>query len=272
VKAASGGAVLERILGPKRAEIARMLAAPPVAARRASGGGVVEALERPSGTPLRLIAEVKLRSPSAGELSSVLAPEERALCYAKAGASMISVLTDRPFFGGSYAALAACRDALDSALGQERPRLLCKEFILHPIQLARALDAGADAALLIARIVSPADLASLSAEARRLGIEPFVEVATPEELAAAEAAGARVIGVNARDLDTLAMDPERASRVLAQIPEGVVRVHLSGLGSPEAVTRVAEGPADAALIGEALMRQDDPTELLGAMVRAAGGG
>lgn len=267
---AEGAAVLERILGPKRAEIARMLAGPQVPPRRASGGGVVEALRRTSGTPLRLIAEVKLRSPSAGELSSVLTPAERALRYAAAGATMISVLTDRPFFGGSYDALAACREALDGALGAARPRLLCKEFILHPIQLSRALDAGADAALLIARIVSPRDLASLSAEARRLGLEPFVEVATLAELAAAEEAGARVIGVNARDLDTLAMDPERAAQVLARIPAGVVRVHLSGLGSPEAVARVAEGPADAALIGEALMRQDDPTELLRAMVRAAG--
>ncbi len=286
---AAGPAVLERILGPKRAEIARMLAGPQVPPRRTSGGGVVEALQRPAlndgdsarqaglrpqtpRAPLRLIAEVKLRSPSAGELSQVLTPAERALRYAAAGASMISVLTDRPFFGGSYGALAACREALDGAFGAARPRLLCKEFILHPVQLSRALDAGADAALLIARIVSAEDLASLASEARRLGIEPFVEVATEAELDAAEAAGARVIGVNARDLDTLAMDPERAARVLARIREGVVRVHLSGLGAPEAVARVAGGPADAALIGEALMRQDDPTELLGAMVRAAAGG
>ncbi|UQA54866.1 indole-3-glycerol phosphate synthase TrpC [Polyangium aurulentum] len=267
-----GTAVLERILGPKRAEIARMLAGPRVPPRRTPGGGVIEALRRSAGAPLRLIAEVKLRSPSAGELSSVLTPADRALRYAAAGATMISVLTDKPFFGGSYDALAACRDALDAALGAARPRLLCKEFILHPIQLARAQDAGADAALLIARIVSPEDLALLAAEARTLGIEPFIEVATEAELDAAEAAGARLIGVNARDLDTLVMDPERAARVLARIREGVVRVHLSGLGSPEAVARVAEGPADAALIGEALMRQDDPTELLSAMVRAAGGG
>jgi indole-3-glycerol phosphate synthase len=262
--------MIDRILIPKRAEIARMLAGPNFPPRRRPRGGVVEALLRPPGAPLRLFAEVKLRSPSAGELSRALPPASRAVRYARAGAAMISVLTDAPFFGGSYADLAACRDALDAELGEARPFLLCKEFILHPIQLDRALDAGADAALLIARIVSPADLARLAAEARTRGLEPLVEVATEDELGAARAAGARLVGVNARDLNTLRMDAARAAAVLAQIEPGTAAVHLSGLGKPEDVARVAASRADAALIGEALMREDDPTELLGAMVRAAG--
>lgn len=278
--------VLDRILIPKRAEIARMLSGVRLPPRRRPGGQVLEALVRPEGAPLRLIAEVKRRSPSAGELSQALSPPERALCYARAGARMISVLTDAPFFGGSFDHLAACRDALDEALGPARPRLLCKEFILDPIQLDRALDAGADAALLIARILTPDALVALSLEARARGIEPLVEVASEEELGAAKQAGARLIGVNARDLNTLKMDAERAARILGQIEPTAVAIHLSGLASPDDVTRVAfpstlvgdplsRSPpsttrrADAALIGEALMRQDDPTALLSAMVRAA---
>jgi indole-3-glycerol phosphate synthase len=291
--------VLDRILIPKRAEIARMLSGVQLPPRRRPGGQVIEALVRPEGAPLRLIAEVKRRSPSAGELSQALSPPERAVCYARAGARMISVLTDAPFFGGSFDHLAACRDALDEALGPARPRLLCKEFILDPIQLDRALDAGADAALLIARILTPDALVALSVEARARGIEPLVEVASEEELDAAKQAGARLIGVNARDLNTLKMDGERAARILGQIEREAVAIHLSGLASPDDVTRVAFPPAlvgdplsrsppptlvgdplsrsppsttrraDAALIGEALMRQDDPSALLSAMVRAA---
>jgi indole-3-glycerol phosphate synthase len=263
--------VIDRILGPKRAEVARMLAAPPLLPRRRPGGGVVEALARPRGEALRLLAEVKFRSPSAGELSRVLGAGQRALAYARGGARMISVLTDRPFFGGSFDDLAAARDSLDAALGDARPRLLCKEFVLDAIQLDRAADAGADAVLLIARIVSPERLAALAAAARRAGLEPLVEVATLEELDAAHRAEARVVGVNARDLNTLKMDAARAAEVLRAVPPEAVAVHLSGLAAPADVARVAGGRADAALIGEALMRQDDPEELLRAMVHAARG-
>ncbi|MDI3283410.1 indole-3-glycerol-phosphate synthase [Polyangium sp. 15x6] len=261
--------VLDTILASKRAEIAALLAAPPPRTTRVPSGGVFEALRRPEGGALRLLAEVKLRSPSAGALSSVLRPAERARRYAEAGAAMISVLVDGPFFGGSYDDLAACRDALDVTFGAARPKLLCKEFILSPIQLAMAAAHGADAALLIARITSAEELARLADAARDLGIEPFVEVATEDELAAAEHARARVLGVNARDLDTLAMDPTRAERVLTRADRGAARVHLSGLASPSDVARIAQGPADAALVGEALMRQDDPGPLLAAMVARA---
>jgi indole-3-glycerol phosphate synthase len=263
--------MLDRILIPKRAEVARMLAGPPLSPRRKPKPGLPGALARGEGEPLRLIAEVKMRSPSAGELSKALSPAERALKYAAAGATMISVLTDGPFFGGSFADLAACREALDGALGEKRPFLLCKEFVVHPIQMDRALDAGADAVLLIVRILEEGELAGLVREAEGRGLLPLVEVATEKELPEAKGAGARVIGVNARDLNTLKMDGERAARVLSGIEEGRVAIHLSGLGKPEDVTRVAGSRADAALIGEALMRQDDPSELLGAMVRAARG-
>jgi indole-3-glycerol phosphate synthase len=262
--------VLDAIIRSKRDEVTRLRAGPKPSSTRTPGGGVVEALARPPGAPLRLLAEVKLRSPSAGELSRALRPADRALAYARAGAVMISVLTDGPFFGGAFDDLAACRDALDEALGRARPRLLCKEFVLEPVQLDHARAAGADAVLLIARLAPPAELAALAGEARARGLEPLVEVATREQLADALAAGARVVGVNARDLDTLRMDAARAADVLARIGGGAVAVHLSGLAGPDDVARVARGPADAALVGEALMRRDDPTALLAAMVAAAG--
>jgi indole-3-glycerol phosphate synthase len=269
--------MLDRILIPKRAQIARMLAGPPLPPQRKPKEGLLAALRRerdPASDrrdPLRLFTEIKLRSPSAGDLSRVLSPPERALAYARGGAAMISVLTDEPFFGGSFDHLAACREALDAALGDARPYLLCKEFVLHPIQLDRALDAGADAVLIIVRILEGDALPRLVREAEARGLVPLVEVASEEELDAAHAAGAKLVGVNARDLNTLKMDPERAAAVLARIDAGALAAHLSGLSKPEDVARVAAGRADAALIGEALMRQDDPSEMLAAMVEAARG-
>lgn len=219
------------------------------------------------GRPLRLVAEVKLRSPSAGALSRALAPDARALAYARSGAAMVSVLCDGPFFDGSWDHLAAARVRLDAA--KSRVPLMAKEFVLDARQVQHARDCGADAVLLIARIVDPRALASLARAARDEGLEPLVEVTDEAELGVALEAGARVVGVNVRDLDTLAMDAERAARVLAAVPADVVAVHLSGLKAPLDVAAVAQGRSDAALVGEALMRQDDPRGLLEAMVEAA---
>ncbi len=264
---------LDRILIPKRAEVARMLAGPPLPPRRRPKEGLLDAVRRQRVEPrgaLRLFTEIKLRSPSAGDLSRALTPAARAVVYARGGAAMISVLTDGPFFGGSFGDLAACREALDAELGTARPYLLCKEFVLHEIQIDRALDAGADAVLLIVRCLERGELPGLVRAAEARGLVPLVEVTTEEELGRAMDAGARMVGVNARDLNTLRMDAARAAEVLARIASEVVAVHLSGLRGPEDVARVAGTRADAALVGEALMREDDPTELLVAMVRAAG--
>jgi indole-3-glycerol phosphate synthase len=189
------------------------------------------------------------------------------MAYAEAGAAMVSVLCDRPYFDGSWTDLAACRMHLDGA-GRQVP-LLAKEFVIDERQIEEARDRGADAVLLIARIVSGARLADLARTARAAGIEPLVEVVDESEIDVAVEARARIIGVNARDLDTLVMDAARTARVLAAIPPGVVTVHFSGLRSSADVASVARGRADAALVGEALMRQDDPRPLLTSMVREA---
>jgi indole-3-glycerol phosphate synthase len=259
---------LDDILATKRAEVAVLRAKPRGPAAHAPID-VVGALRRPRGAPLRLIAEVKLRSPSAGPLSRALTPAARALAYAEAGAAMVSVLCDEQYFDGSFADVAACRTRLDGA-GRAVP-LLAKEFVIDERQIDEARERGADAVLLIARIVSRARLVDLAGAARAAGIEPLVEVVDEGELEAAVEARSRVIGVNARDLDTLVMDAARAARVLAAIPRDLVAVHFSGLRSGADVALVARDRADAALVGEALMRHDDPHPLLASMVRDAGG-
>ena len=251
--------VLADILAEKAVNLrelaTRKLPAPP--ARRPLS------LTRAPGEPLRLIAEIKFRSPSAGALSGVLGVGERAAAYERAGASMVSVLCDESFFDGSFEHLAEARGACSLPL-------LCKEFVVDEVQLDAARAFGADAVLVIVRCISPARVAPLVRAARERELEPFVEIATEEEARLALDAGATLIGVNARDLDTLVMDAERVRRILAALPPSVVSVHLSGLTKPDAVAAVARGPAHAALIGEALMREDDPEALLRSLVSAAG--
>ncbi|MFZ5894007.1 MAG: indole-3-glycerol phosphate synthase TrpC [Myxococcota bacterium] len=249
--------VLDSILSAKRAFVRELssfrLPSPP--ARRALN------LKRPEAAELRLIAEIKRRSPSAGALSTRLSVAERAAAYERGGARMVSVLTDTPFFDGAYEHLQHARDACALPL-------LCKDFVIDERQLDAARAFGADAVLLIVRCIGD-DLERLHRAALERDLVPFVEVATEDEARAALQVGAQLVGVNARDLDTLVMDPARAARVLALLQPQVARVHLSGLGSPEAVRGIAGSGVDAALIGEALMRADDPVPLLRAMVAEA---
>jgi indole-3-glycerol phosphate synthase len=146
---------------------------------------------------------------------------------------------------------------------------LCKEFVIDERQLDAARAYGADAVLLIVRCLTPESTARLVKAARERELVPFVEVADETEVDTALAASADLIGVNARDLDGLGMDGDRAARVLARIPKNVTRVHLSGLKKPEDVTRIRASGVDAALMGEALMRADDPEPLLRELVAAA---
>jgi indole-3-glycerol phosphate synthase len=250
---------LDDILSHKRAELAalRRLPLPSAPTARAFS------LARPAGEGLRFIAEIKHRSPSAGPLSRRLGVAERAAAYERGGAHMISVLCDAKFFDGSYDHLTQAREA--SSLP-----ILCKEFVIDELQLELARSYGADAVLLIARCLAPARLRSLVKAARDRGLEVLVEVHAPAEVPVVLGAGATLVGVNARDLDTLAMHTEQAQRVLADLPAGVTRVHLSGLHTEAHVRAIARSRADAALIGECLMREDEPTELLARLVAAGG--
>ena len=250
--------VLDSILDAKRSFVRELAARPlpsPPPLRSVS-------LKRAPHGELRLIAEIKRRSPSAGALSTKLSVEERAAAYERAGAQMVSVLTDTPFFDGAYEHLTRARAACTLPL-------LCKDFVIDERQLDAARAYGADAVLLIVRCVDSATLGRLHRAALERGLVPFVEVANEEETRAAVDVGAQLVGVNARDLDTLKMDAARAARVLALLPSHIARVHLSGLGSADAVGAIAASNVDAALIGEALMRVDDPGPLLSAMVAEA---
>lgn len=253
------GGWLARILATKALEIEQLsaLALPSAPPRRPL------TLARTEGSPLRLIAEIKRRSPSAGVLSTHLGVAERAAAYERAGAAMISVLCDRTYFDGDLAHLRAAREVTSIPL-------LCKDFIIHERQLLAARAFGADAALLIARCLAPERLQDLVAAARELELEPFVEVTTEAEVETAIAAEAPIIGVNARDLDTLTVDPARARRILSQLPPSVVRVHLSGIRAADDVAQIARSGVDAALVGEVLMRADEPGPLLRELGLAAG--
>ena len=267
--------LLDDILATKRSEVEALRSGARAKSRAKPGADpgrpsldVLGALRRKAGEPLRLIAEVKLRSPSAGTLSRKLSPADRALAYAEAGAAMVSVLCDSRYFDGSWEHLAAARQRLDRA-GCSVP-LLAKEFVIDQAQVAEARDRGADAVLLIARILDASRLAELARAARGEGLEPLVEVVDERELHAALAAEAHFIGVNARDLDSQAIDRERALRICAAIPPEAVAVHLSGLRDANDVGVIARSRADAALVGEALMREDDPRPKLRALLAATG--
>jgi indole-3-glycerol phosphate synthase len=225
------------------------------------------ALTRKLGAPLHLITEIKFKSPSAGELSKKLSAPERAIAYARGGASMISVLCDSHFFGGSYDHLAAARAALDAQ--HLRMPLLCKEFVLDPIQLDWARARGADAVLLIVKILNRESLEALVSAALSRGLEPLVEAASDAELEMALATKTRLVGINARNLDTLAMSTDACAGLVEKIPEDKIALHLSGVRDQADVSTIARGRADGALMGEALMRADDPTEVLKRFVLAA---
>lgn len=250
--------MLTEILENKRRELpalrCRPLPTPP--ARRA-----IE-LRRANTSRLSLIAEIKHRSPSAGQLSTHLSVEERAQAYERGGADVLSILCDQKYFGGDYEFLSQAREACSLPL-------LCKEFIVDEIQLDAARAFGADAVLLIVRCLPQNDLIRLVRAATDRELEALVEIHAPEEAARAVDAGATWIGVNARDLVTLEMDAERARRTIAALPESICRAHLSGVRTESDIRRVAQSPADAALIGETLMRQDDPCQLLQRLVAAA---
>jgi indole-3-glycerol phosphate synthase len=255
--------LLDDILAQKADEIAAMRSSsPPARPSDLAVRDVARALQRVPGTALRLIAEIKFRSPSAGTLSRKLSAADRARTYEAAGAAMVSVLTDAKWFDGSFADLRAAREAVGVPI-------LCKDFIIDAAQIDRAWASGADAVLLIARCIRSERLPSLIEYAKACGLEPFVEVVDEPELDRALEGGARLIGVNARDLDTLQMDAERTTRVLARIPSGRIAVHLSGVKSNADARQIAASRADAALIGTALMRRDDPGPLLAELVAGA---
>lgn len=244
--------ILERIVETKRAEVARLLPGASelrAAAESAPPSRAFEAALRRPGE-VALIAEVKRRSPSAGWIREELSVSEVATSYAAGGAAALSVLTDTEYFGGTLADLRAARAAVSLPV-------LRKDFIIDPLQIWEARAAGADAILLIVRILDDLQLTDLGALARELGLGVLVEVHTAAELERALAAGSSIIGINSRDLDTFHTDLNVAVELAASVPSNRVLVAESGIRSAADVDRVGAAGASAILVGESLMRQPD---------------
>jgi indole-3-glycerol phosphate synthase len=263
--------VLARIIQSTRAEVAtRKLALPGVELqRRIEAGASITAARSPQGVAysadrfraalarpgVGVIAEFKRRSPSAGELRSE--PDLAAIigAYAGGGASAISVLTEQPNFGGSLEDLRLARTLCELPL-------LRKDFVIDHYQLLEARAAGADAVLLIVAALNDAELGELHSSARALGLGALVEVHDRVELDRALAIGARMIGVNNRDLRDFSVDIGRTFALRSAIPAEVLVVSESGIATAAQLRELAAAGIDAVLVGESLMRADDPAGAL----------
>ena len=260
----NGRSVLDSIVDGVRADLAvreaqvdfaeikrRSVAAPPprdvMTALRAPGIGV--------------IAEVKRRSPSKGDLATIPDPAELAVAYAEGGARVISVLTEQRRFGGSLADLAAVRARVDVAI-------LRKDFVVSPYQVHEARAYGADLVLLIVAALEQNVLDALLDRVESLGMTALVEVHTEEEADRALEAGATVIGVNSRNLHTLEVNRSIFAQLAPGLPSGVLRVAESGVRGPADLLTYAGWGADAVLVGEGLVTSGDPQAAVRGLVAA----
>jgi anthranilate synthase/indole-3-glycerol phosphate synthase/phosphoribosylanthranilate isomerase len=210
---------------------------------------------RQSDYPLSLMAEIKRASPSKGIISADVCAPAQAREYAKAGASVISVLTEPEWFKGTIDDLRAVRQSLEGMVN--RPALLRKEFVFDEYQILEARLAGADTVLLIVKMLSVELLTRLYKYSQSLGMEPLVEVNTPEEMKIAVDLGSQVIGVNNRDLTSFEVDLGTTSRLMDQVPETTIVCALSGIMGPKDVEAYKKEGVKAILVGEALMRAPD---------------
>jgi len=246
--------ILDQIVATKRVEIARAKAAVPEAELRAALADAppVRNFFNPLAAPgpIKLIAEVKKASPSAGVIRAYFDPVEIAKTYEAHGATCISVLTDERHFQGRLEYLAQIRAAVALPV-------LRKDFILDVYQLVEARAAGADAVLLIAECLDDCNLRKLFNSACELGMTPLVELYEPENLQRVFDAGATLIGVNNRNLHTFEVDLEHTIRMRQRVPDECVLVGESGIKSHADVRRLEAAGVDAILVGESLMRESD---------------
>jgi indole-3-glycerol phosphate synthase len=245
--------ILERILESRRAAIADLKASGAAAGLPRSVAAAPRprdfagALRRPG---VALITECKERSPSGGQLQRAYDPVRLARRYAANGAAAISVLTEPEFFGGSLDHLQAVRAAVELPV-------LCKDFIVDPVQLWAARAVGADAVLLIVGLLDDRELHDLHAAARQLSLQVVVEVHSEAEVVRALQTGAAIIGINNRDLVRMKTDKETTARLRPLIPAGPVVISESGIQSRADIEALDALGVDAALVGESLLRAPD---------------
>ena len=256
--------VLDEILDGVRADLmTRQRQVPLERLKEAAGqaASVRDVLAALKGDDVAVIAEVKRASPSKGALAAIADPAALAVDYEAGGARVISVLTEPRRFGGSLEDLAAVRDAV-------RVPLLRKDFVVSSYQLWEARAHGGDMVLLIVAALEQNALVSLVERAESIGLVPLVEVHTGDELDRAIDAGAKVIGVNARNLATLKVDRGVFGQLAPRIPEGIVKVAESGIRGPHDLLAYAAAGADAVLVGESLVTGRDPRSAVADLVTA----
>jgi indole-3-glycerol phosphate synthase len=258
--------VLERIVADTRATLARRRAELPASelerqalAQPTRAGRLRAALQRPG---VAVIAEHKRRSPSAGAIRPGSTVAEIVVAYERGGAAAASILTEEQHFEGSLADLRAARAACALPL-------LRKDFVVERYQLLEARAAGADAVLLIVAALPEAPLTALHREADALGLDVLVEVHDQRELELALRIGAQLVGVNNRDLRDFSVDVERTFRLRERIPASVTVVSESGIHERAQLERLGEAGVDAVLVGESLMRAEDPQVALARLVAAS---
>lgn len=251
--------VLDEIIAGVRLDTAERKAQLPAAALRQhldaapAPRDALAALTPTAEHPFGVIAEVKRRSPSKGALAEIPEPAALASLYQAGGAAVISVLTEQRRFGGSLADLDAVRAAVDLPV-------LRKDFTVEEYQILEARAHGADLVLLIVAALSDAQLREFLELTESLGMHALVETHTAEEIERAAAAGARIVGVNVRNLKTLEVDPARFAQLAPALPGGAVAVAESGVAGVDDVTAYARAGARAVLVGEALVTGADPRE------------
>ncbi|KAJ2226923.1 anthranilate synthase / indole-3-glycerol phosphate synthase [Coemansia sp. RSA 1722] len=262
--ASNAGDILSRIFAKRQRDVAAQKAVPGrsmAALQKQLGLGMapsqIDFAERLRQSPgMAVLAEVKRASPSKGDISADAVAAEHALGYAQAGAAAISVLTEPTWFKGTLDDMRDVRRVIDSI--PNRPAVLRKDFVFERYQIAEARLAGADTVLLIVKMLSAAQLRNLLDYSRLLGMEPLVEVNTAEEMRGALDVGAKVIGVNNRNLRTFDVDISNTADLAAEgIPSDVIIIALSGILKPEDAGIYRNTPVSAVLVGEGLMRAAD---------------
>lgn len=258
---------LTEIMAWKRREVASRLRPVPLAelqaldARLPRPPSFASALRRTDGQ-LGVIAEIKRRSPSAGAIAAGISATDQAKKYRAAGASALSVLTDEKFFGGTLEDLRG----VTSFFQGEPPAVPClrKDFMVHPIQVQEAREAGASAILIIVRALTDDDMLALFDAAKAAGLDALFEIHTEAELERALRQGAKIIGVNNRDLAIFKTELGLSERLIPQFPKDVIAVSESGIFTGADAARVRAAGAHAILCGEALMKAPDPGALIAA--------
>jgi indole-3-glycerol phosphate synthase len=256
--------VLERILRTTREEVARRKRELPIELLEGDEAPAARSLRAAlTGPGISVIAEFKRRSPSAGTLRERPEVAELVGAYERGGAAAVSILTEGSHFDGTLEDLREARAACALPV-------LRKDFIVDPYQLHEARAAGADAVLLIVAALEEPTLRALHDQAGELGLDVLVEVHDRAELARANEVGARLIGINNRDLRDFSVDVERTFALLEQIPDGAAVVSESGIATPEQLRRLEERGVQAVLVGETLMRSPNPQAALRELLSGGG--